>query len=179
MFQGITSRNIEITPSFPSTEILVSSCLKQDEISELMERLSEKKIPIIRLRGFVFSEVMKIDHLSSRYQHPEFKTETAFTEEVYKKAKQIQRLIRISGIIDKIMCEEEILREMDKHELLKTILEILNKFHIELDNISDEDLLERIKRVLILEAMSGILKELKPEDINVFDESVKRRKLFE
>ncbi len=67
---------------------------------------------------------------------------------------------------------------MDKNKLLETVLQMLNDVPIDRDDVSENELIGRIKRILALEAMSGILKELKPEQIETFDEAVKRRPLF-
>ncbi len=87
-------------------------------------------------------------------------------------------LFKISKIIDKIIKEEDVFKEIDKYNLLKNISKIIYDISIEWDKISDKELSERIKRILALEAMSGILKELQPEQIKIFNESVKRRALF-
>ena len=55
---------------------------------------------------------------------------------------------------------------------------MLSGISVEWDEISDEELFERIKRILLLEAMSGILKDLDSQQIAIFDEAIKRRPLF-
>jgi len=47
-----------------------------------------------------------------------------------------------------------------------------------LSDVSDEELVKRIKGILALEAMSRLLKELNREQIEIFNEAVKRRPLF-
>lgn len=176
MFQEITSRNVEMTsPLFPAES--ASSQLKEVGIGELKElHLRFLEEPLF---AFTLSEIMEIETLTSRYQPYEFKTETVFTEEFYKRVRQIQCLIKISKMIDKITHEEELFKGIDKHKLLKTISKMLSDISVEWGEISNEELFERTKRILALEAMSGILKDLNPEQIEIFDEAVKRRPLFE
>ena len=81
-------------------------------------------------------------------------------------------------MIDKITDEEELFKGIDKYKLLETISKMLSDISIEWNKISDGEFFERTKRILVLEAMSGILKELKPEQIEIFDEAIKRRPLF-
>lgn len=178
MFQEITSRNVEIaSPLFPAES--TSSQLKEIRIGEpeaLRLRSPEKPLFIFIL--FTLSEIMEIETLTNRYQPYEFKTETVFAEGFYKRISQIQCLIKISKLIEKIIYKDELFKGIDKHKLLKTISKMLSGISVELDEISDEELFERIKRILLLEAMSGILKDLDSQQIALFDEAVKRRPLF-
>ena len=175
MLQEITSRNVEIaSPLFPAES--TSSQLKEIRIGEpeaLRLRSLEKPLFI-----FTISEIMEIETLTNRYQPYEFKTETVFAEGFYKRISQIQCLIKISKLIEKIVYKDELFKGIDKHKLLKTISKMLSSISVELDEISDEELFERIKRILLLEAMSGILKDLDSEQIAIFDETIKRRPLF-
>jgi len=176
MFQEITSRDVEMTsPLFPAES--TSTELKDIEIGEsevLHLRISEEP-----LFAFPLSEIMEIETLTSSSQPYEFKTATVFLEEFPKKVKETLLLVKISEMIDKITHEEEIFKGIDKHKLLKTISKMLSDISVEWDKISKEELFERIKRILALEAMSGILKDLNPEQIEIFDKAVKRRALFQ
>jgi len=44
----------------------------------------------------------------------------------------------------------------------------------DVNNISEEKLTKRIKRILSLHLVSGMLNDLTPEQMQMFDESVKR-----
>jgi len=180
MLQEITSRDVEIT--FPlSPDVFVSSWsgeIRVDRPEEWFLSFWKKPSETPFLFGFIFQEIMQIERLTSREQAPEFKTETALTEELYKIARQMQCLIKISEMIDKITHEEELFKGIDKHKLLKSISKMLSDISVEWSEIPDKELFERTKRILALEAMSGILKELNPEQIEIFDEAVKRRSLF-
>jgi len=173
MFQEITSRDIEMAlPLFPDES--ASSQLKEIGTGEP----EELDFRVLKELFFTFplSEIVKIETLTSRYQPYEYKTETAvFVEKFYKRT---QHLIKISKMIDKITQEERLFKGINKHKLLKDISEMLGDTSVELSEISDEELLERIKRILTLEVMSGILRDLNPEQATTFDEAVKRRTLF-
>lgn len=95
-----------------------------------------------------------------------------------KSSEQRHLLFRLSDIIDKIMDEDEIFKGIDKYKLLESISNMLSGISVEWNKIPDKELFERTKRILVLEAMSGILKELKPPQIKIFEEAIKRRTLF-
>ena len=86
-----------------------------------------------------------------------------------------EEINKISRIIEQLQSEEEIFKDIDKNEILKTI----NESSLNLSNIPNEELVKRIKGVLAIEAMSGLLKDWSKEEIKEFDENVKRRPLFE
>jgi len=79
---------------------------------------------------------------------------------------------KISRIIDQLQSEEEVLKDIDKDKILK----IINESSLNLDNISENELVKRIKGILAIEAMSGLLKNLSESELKEFDENVKRRK---
>jgi len=84
------------------------------------------------------------------------------------------KIDRISIIINKLQSEEEIFQDIDKDKILK----IINESSLNLSDISDEELVKRIKRILAIEAMSGILKDLSKEQIEIFNDDIKRSSLF-
>jgi hypothetical protein len=96
----------------------------------------------------------------------------------YAKAVQpLQR--RISKIVDKLIEEEEIFREIDKTKLMESLSRTIERLPKgQLESISDRELARRLEKVLSIEVMSGLLKDLSPEQIEAFDEAVKRREFF-
>jgi hypothetical protein len=125
-----------------------------------------------------FLPILQIDYSSLIYQAFEFKSETVLTEDFFRKVEQIKVLEKVSRICDKLISEEISFRGVNKTKLLRTISEILNEIPSEKLDICEENLFERIRGVLALEAVSGILNELTPEQIKDFDEAVERRPLF-
>ena len=173
MLQEInTSRDVEITS--PLSEVFVGRV--ETRIGEPERSFGEKPIKTRPLSVYYLLAIMQTENVSNRYQPPKFETETVLTEENFKKFEKTQ----ISGIIDKILDEDKegLLKGIDKHKVLETILKMVSDISLEWNEISDEEFFERIKRILVLEAMSGILKELEPEQIRIFDEAIKRRPLF-
>jgi len=122
--------------------------------------------------------ILQIDYSSSIYpQFPEFKTETALSEDFFKKEKLRKTLKDISKMLDEMLVKEE-LKNINKEKLLNSISKILHSFTLEQLEIPTEELFRRIERVVVLEAAYGVLNELNPEEIKEFDEAVKRRTLF-
>ena len=85
-------------------------------------------------------------------------------------------LQKISDIIKKLKKDESVFRNINEHKVLKTISNILDNVLVDWDNISDKELIERVKKLLALEVMSGLLEGLSPGELKIFDKSVKRRK---
>ncbi len=163
-------------------DVFASSSREEISASEISRRL------FLNFKGKQFekplfaalnpSQILQIDYSSSIYHTLEFKSETALTEEPFKKTEPINVLETVSGICDKLILEEKIFREIDKTKLLRTISEILNEIPSEQMKIPEDELFERIRGVLVLEIVSGTLNELTPKQIKNFDEAVKRRHLF-
>ncbi len=177
MFQEITSKNVEITSLlFPAESASIQ--LKEIGIGKLEDlHLRFLGEPLF---AFNLSEIIKIETLTSRYQPYEFKTETVFAEGLYKRVRQVQCLIKISKMIDKILDEDDegLFEGILKHKLLKTLSEKLMNISFDWDKITDDEIFKRIKQILALEVMSGLLKDLTPEELKIFDEAAKRRPLF-
>jgi len=79
------------------------------------------------------------------------------------------KIDRISIIINKLQSEEEVLKDIDKDKILK----IINESSLNLSDIPDDELVKRIKGILAIEAMSGILKDLSKEQIEIFNDVIK------
>ncbi|HAW50512.1 TPA: hypothetical protein DCX16_06155 [bacterium] len=161
-------------------DVFVSS--SREEIS--MSKILEKRLLSFRGKPFEkpffaipnLSSILQIDYSSSRYQLPKFKNETVSTEEFFLEKRKV--LQSASRIFDRLIAEEEFFKGIDKTKLLNTISEILDEFHFEQFEISDDELSKRIRGVLVLESVFGILNELPLEQIETFDKAVKRRPLF-
>ena len=85
---------------------------------------------------------------------------------------------QVSRVYDKLTDEEKFLVGIDKTKLLGIISEILDEIPSKQTKIPEDELFERIRGVLVLEAASGTLNELTSEQIRAFDEAVKRRPFF-
>ncbi len=83
---------------------------------------------------------------------------------------QLGLLNKISKIIDELKVEYDIFEDVNKDKVLNEISKISS---LNFNNISDEELVKRIKGILALEAMSGLLKELNREQIEIFNDDIK------
>jgi adenylosuccinate synthase len=97
----------------------------------------------------------------------------------FLRREKIRKILKdISNIIEEIISKEDGFKEIDKRRLLNSILEILDGFTVEQLKIPRSELVRRIRKVIAVESVFGILNELSPEQIKDFDEIVKRRPLF-
>ena len=183
MLYGMTSQDVK-TGFPPFQDVFLSSSREKINVGDILEKwllsCGEKSFS---KRPFAIPSLSPILQCSNSsliyYRFPGFEGETALTEEFLRKVEQMRLLEKISRICDKLNLEGKFLREEDKTKLFRTISEILNDIPFEQLKIPEDELFERMRGILLLEAASGILNELTPEQIKVFDEVVQRRPLFE
>ena len=85
---------------------------------------------------------------------------------------------RISRIVENLMDKETWYREkLDRGEMVNYVSGLIEEYLSpeELQEIDDEDLSDRIRKVLTLEAVSGTLNDLTPEQMEIFDAAVEGR----
>jgi len=85
---------------------------------------------------------------------------------------------RISRIVEELMEKESWFREkLDLEEMVNYISDLAKaKFSPEqLQAIDDEDLTERIDKIMAIHAVGGMLDDLTPEEMEIFDASVEGR----
>ncbi|HPB33698.1 MAG TPA: hypothetical protein PLW61_02930 [Caldisericia bacterium] len=160
MFQDLTS-NINESFSYPYRDFYGKN--KLDEWLFIKKYYNE---PI-----FESFEIFQTENSSIGTPSIKVKTETF----LYSSEKLLNK---ISKIIDRLQSEQEIFKDIDKNKVLNKVSKIINESSLNLSDVSDEELIKRIKGILALEAMSGLLKELNREQIEIFNEAVKRRPLF-
>jgi len=180
MIYQMTSQDLK-TEFHPFQDVFVSNSREEISVSEILERwsLSFRGKPFENPFSPILNLPLQIDYSSSVFPFLESKSsETALTEEFVRKMEQMKVLENVSRICDKLTLEESSFRSIDKTKLLRTISEILSEIPSEQFNIPEEELYKRIRGVLVLEAVSGTLNELTPEQIKDFDEAVKRRPFF-
>ncbi|RAM50334.1 hypothetical protein BLD44_021135 [Mastigocladus laminosus UU774] len=86
-----------------------------------------------------------------------------------------QELInRISPIVEKLFQSNSLyLVKLNKQEMIEILVDLFGKFSPEeFMAITDNQLTDRIDKILVLEAISGTLNDLTPEQIKIFDEAV-------
>ncbi|MFN6572667.1 hypothetical protein [Dendronalium sp. ChiSLP03b] len=81
---------------------------------------------------------------------------------------------RISPIADNLFKTNSLyLVKLKKWQMIEHLVELFGKFFPEeMRAIKEEDLTRRIDKILVLEAVSGTLNDLTPEQIKIFDEAV-------
>ena len=86
-------------------------------------------------------------------------------------------LVRISQIVDNLIDNSKFYQEkLDKNEMVLDLVDLFKQFSLEeFTRVEDEDLTHRIDNLLNLEAVSGTLNDLTPEQIEMFDASVEGR----
>ena len=93
-----------------------------------------------------------------------------FNEEYLKE--ELMRLIK--NIIQKITSEDIVFDNINKEKLINSLEKNLNKIPIEKIPFDQFELEDRIKKILALELMSGLLDDLTPEQLEAFEKSLNR-----
>ncbi|BBD66805.1 hypothetical protein NIES4072_59190 [Nostoc commune NIES-4072] len=89
-----------------------------------------------------------------------------------------QELInRISPIVENLFQGNSLYQvKLNQREMIQMLVELFGKFSPEeMNEIKDDDLTDRIDSILVLEAVSGTLNDLTPEQIAIFDAVVEGR----
>ncbi|MEH2049395.1 hypothetical protein [Nostoc sp.] len=99
-------------------------------------------------------------------------------QEVVQESSHNHDLInRISPIVENLFKGNSLYEvKLNQLEMSQMLVELFGKFsREEMREIKDDDLIDRIDSILILEAVSGTLNDLTPEQIKMYDEAVKRK----
>ncbi|MCW5317023.1 hypothetical protein GTQ43_25345 [Nostoc sp. KVJ3] len=89
-----------------------------------------------------------------------------------------QELInRISPIVENLFKGNSLYQvKLNQREMSQMLVELFGQFSPEeMREIKNDDLIDRIDSILILEAVSGTLNDLTPEQIKMYDQAVKRK----
>lgn len=83
---------------------------------------------------------------------------------------------KLTKIVETLIDNNPIYQEnLDRQEMILMINQNFNPVAIpDLNSISEEELTKRIKSILSLNLVSGMLNDFTPEQMQLFDESVKR-----
>ena len=84
---------------------------------------------------------------------------------------------RIQAIVEKLIKSNSLYQvKLNKEEIIKILVDLFGKFSPEeFRSIKDDDLTRRIDSIIVIEAVSGTLNDLTPEEIAIFDEAVEGR----
>jgi hypothetical protein len=86
-------------------------------------------------------------------------------------------LSRISPIVDDLFNSNSFFQEkLDKTEIIQHLTDLFKKFSLEeFTAIDKENLTKRINFVMVVEATAGMLSDLTPEEMAIFDAAVEGR----
>jgi len=167
--QTVTS---QVTPveSPPS-----GSSVREVDTTEALDRLFSLLTREKRFKGHFASNLSPLPWLvvdfSSVQPHFEVRSETSLVEE--------HLVRRIKRLIDKLIADSEVINEVDKGQVVESFLGLVQTLSLEqLTSITDQELTRRMQKMLLIEAVSGILNELTPAQAESFEAAVKRRELF-
>ena len=78
---------------------------------------------------------------------------------------------RISPIVEKLMRGNSLYQvKLNKREIIAMLVDLFGQFSPEeMREIHEDELVRRIDKILVLEAVSGTLNDLSPEEIAIFD----------
>ncbi|MDB9372212.1 hypothetical protein [Nodularia sphaerocarpa] len=86
---------------------------------------------------------------------------------------------RISAIVEDLIAHNDLYQEkLDKQQMIHKIYNLFiqtNSSDDDVDTITEDDLANRINKILVVESVSGLLNDLTPEEMRIFDEAVKRK----
>lgn len=84
---------------------------------------------------------------------------------------------RISPIVEKLIKGNSLYQvKLNQQEMIEMLVELFGQLlPEEMRAITDYELTRRIDKILVLEAVSGTLNDLTPEQIKMYDEAVKRK----
>jgi len=78
-------------------------------------------------------------------------------------------LSRISKIVDKLVGEREIFKNLDKNELIDFLSSLKEKWsHEQRMSVTDDELTDRIEKIMLIEATVEAFNEISPEKNGVF-----------
>ncbi|WP_414754206.1 hypothetical protein [Anabaena sp. CCY 9910] len=83
---------------------------------------------------------------------------------------------KLTEIVETLIDNNHIYKEnLNQQEMIEMINRTFDPAAVpDLESISEEELTKRIKRILSLHLVSGMLNDFTPEQMQLFDESVKR-----
>jgi hypothetical protein len=86
-------------------------------------------------------------------------------------------IAQILPIVEKLFQDNNLYQlKLDKQEMIEMLVNMFGQFTPEeMKAITEPDLTRRIDKILVLEAVSGTLNDLTPEQIKMYDEAVKRK----
>jgi hypothetical protein len=94
------------------------------------------------------------------------------------KSMKDKALKRISTVVDQVFKESEIFKEeIDKNDFMQHFSDRIENglAPTELITVTEEELTQWIKQYMAIDALSGLLSDLTPEEMEIFDAAVEGR----
>ena len=105
--------------------------------------------------------------------------ETATAGESYRRTTERGELLKLaSSLVEELVSDKNIFKKIDKDRFFKSLSLMIYKLPPAQVSVNREDLAKRIEKIMALEAMSGILDDLTPEQLETFTAEVKRKPFF-
>lgn len=84
---------------------------------------------------------------------------------------------RISPIVEKLIKGNSLYQvKLNQQEMIEMLVELFGELSPEeMGAITEHELTRRIDKILVLEAVSGTLNDLTPEQIKMYDDAIKRK----
>ncbi|HYW18782.1 MAG TPA: hypothetical protein VE956_05600 [Nodularia sp. (in: cyanobacteria)] len=85
---------------------------------------------------------------------------------------------RIAAIVEDLFADNDLYQEkLDQEQMNNKIYNLFIQTNSgdDIDTITKDDLANRINKILVVESLSGLLNDLTPEEMRIFDEAVKRK----
>ncbi|MFN6563320.1 MAG: hypothetical protein RMY28_026485 [Nostoc sp. ChiSLP01] len=84
---------------------------------------------------------------------------------------------RILPIVEKLFQDNNLYQlKLDKQQMIEMLVNMFGQFTPEeMKAITEHELTRRIDKILVVEAVSGTLNDLTPEQIKMYDEAVRRK----
>ncbi|MDZ8104096.1 MAG: hypothetical protein RM338_00505 [Nostoc sp. DedQUE12a] len=84
---------------------------------------------------------------------------------------------RILPIVENLFRDNNLYQlKLDKQEMIEMLVNMFGQFTPEeMKAITEHELTRRIDKILVVEAVSGTLNNLTPEQIKMYDEAVRRK----
>jgi len=126
-----------------------------------------------------YKDLFEIESSSQKNPEPNSETRSVTPTIIERIGKEDIILPNISNIIDELTKENETFKEINKEKLMNFLSNIIKKLpNLQVESITQTDLRQRIKKIMFVEVLSGILSDLNPKEIRAFKATIKRRKFF-
>lgn len=173
MIYQITSQDVTFR-DYPIQFPPIGSSIIGTDINEALDSSLSIFIRQKRLTESFYSlnllSLLEID-LSSVYPHFGIKSETSSIKR--------EVLPHISKLVDKVIKDSEFFKKVDKTKLIEFFSYLIEGLQPgQLISITEDELTRRIEKIVLIEAMTGVLNELSPTQTESFEAAIKRREFF-